>query len=164
MGSVASMRPAHQAREVSPRTPAHPPPSSASMRPAHQAREVGVNRAPAMLMVSRFNEARASSAGSMNFGEKTSIESVASMRPAHQAREVQEKPSDCSHAKDSFNEARASSAGSMGKKLLDPVATPSFNEARASSAGSTETAPQKSATHAASMRPAHQAREVMPRK
>ena len=111
------------------------PPRLASMRPAHQAREV--TPAPAARdRPRRFNEARASSAGSTA------------------------GPSPCRRPRRGFNEARASSAGSTGWTRPDARPSDCFNEARASSAGSMYAPGQGNFGPAASMRPAHQAREV----
>ena len=109
---LASMRPAHQAREVMGKCNVQATVQGASMRPAHQAREVSRPPAPAARGGRRFNEARASSAGS-----KT-------------------RPPAGWHRRTSFNEARASSAGSKRSEPKGASGSASFNEARASSAGS----------------------------
>ena len=88
----ASMRPAHQAREVTPPKGNLAFGNGASMRPAHQAREVRTGCGPRSPGARRFNEARASSAGSKRQGAR-----LCGWRP-------------------SFNEARASSAGSNAAK------------------------------------------------
>ena len=134
---MASMRPAHQAREVTAEIGAVPIVGGASMRPAHQAREVSVDLA--------------------DFQHPP----PASMRPAHQAREVMEKIIARWANRDGFNEARASSAGSNWDRSSAPGPRSSFNEARASSAGSKFAVIQGNVDIlVASMRPAHQAREV----
>ena len=62
------MRPAHQAREVKERRVPQPASGAASMRPAHQAREVRSSAGRRGRPRPRFNEARASSAGSNDWG------------------------------------------------------------------------------------------------
>ena len=112
IGPLASMRPAHQAREVGISGGGTVGVGEASMRPAHQAREVfgqhhrlGDCRAASMRPAHQAREV-------LRLSDMMKIESEASMRPAHQAREV---PSDWAdrHGKGAcFNEARASSTGS----------------------------------------------------
>ena len=85
---VASMRPAHYAREVMLRLARYLAKYLASMRPAHYAREVRRR----ML--------------------KPNIAPVASMRPAHYAREVVTRNCTNSVLANRFNEARALCAGS----------------------------------------------------
>ena len=157
----ASMRPAHQAREVS---QLH----RRSCQPAGRFNEARASSAGSKrrLMAMRrcrrrFNEARASSAGSkIRRNPCKSHAASASMRPAHQAREVTGISASLSRTRAGFNEARASSAGS--KRIGDGTRFCNwcFNEARASSAGSNSEAEIDASIAASSMRPAHQAREV----
>ena len=84
------------------------------------------------------------------------------MRPAHQAREVSGSYRSSRAAPCCFNEARASSAGSNATLRKPRRLHNSFNEARASSAGSNDGQAESYHTERiASMRPAHQAREVI---
>ena len=85
---IASMRPAHYAREVKEQREASIRALNASMRPAHYAREVG-------------GAAR---------GPRIGV--PASMRPAHYAREVPPPPATPPSRRPGFNEARALCAGS----------------------------------------------------
>ena len=156
------MRPAHQAREV----PGASNRLTASRSCFNEARassagsnaQVGGAASPG----AGFNEARASSAGSRPSMVAGQRRAVASMRPAHQAREVLALGSLFSALRSRFNEARASSAGSTAKRRQLPQGQRRFNEARASSAGSIFAAASGVAAEEASMRPAHQAREVVP--
>ena len=84
----------------------------------------------------------------------------ASMRPAHQAREVTSVHTPENGSTGGFNEARASSAGSNAPEPARFNPLTRFNEARASSAGSIGIRMRQNCIRAASMRPAHQAREV----
>ena len=64
---VASMRPAHYAREVSYEIDSGKSEGDASMRPAHYAREVRPSVQRAINAGNRFNEARALCAGSRRY-------------------------------------------------------------------------------------------------
>ena len=86
--SLASMRPAHYAREVPQRVDVRQRSVEASMRPAHYAREVLDSLTAAY------------------------IPCGASMRPAHYAREVSKPRRRPGGGRRSFNEARALCAGS----------------------------------------------------
>ena len=107
------------------------------MRPAHYAREVsaGFQVSPADLL--------------------------ASMRPAHYAREVLDNGQFSTAGPQRFNEARALCAGSRCGEGVPRRPPRRFNEARALCAGSPPQ-PERppAAPAAASMRPAHYAREV----
>ena len=109
--AVASMRPAHCAREVGDAEILKMEPPIASMRPAHCAREVTPAAAPACSAVGCFNEARALCAGSL-------VITPPSARTS------------------GFNEARALCAGSSSWRPASGRRTSSFNEARALCAGS----------------------------
>ena len=179
------MRPAHCAREVRGAGTAGRSTQDASMRPAHCAREVLLVEASAARKTSRFNEARALCAGSYPLLPKKSASQIlASMRPAHCAREVRKRNRRKRLCLSCFNEARALCAGSSSAASAPGCAWPRFNEARALCAGSLPGAhrlgrrPRRfnearalcagscrsplvaHARAAASMRPAHCAREV----
>ena len=83
------------------------------------------------------------------------------MRPAHQAREVQQAAFLRPLALRRFNEARASSTGSNVVLHWIISCVSGFNEARASSTGSNASEEHREPATQASMRPAHQAREVI---
>ena len=179
------MRPAHQAREVPTQGRWFRGRRLASMRPAHQAREVIFPRIGRSVGRFCFNEARASSTGSMSatsracagrtgFNEARASSTGssggwrgacllrhASMRPAHQAREVPAFLGPEKRSMQCFNEARASSTGSTSPVSGKDCHKAGFNEARASSTGSSEPCHFAGRELRASMRPAHQAREVL---
>ena len=108
------------------------------MRPAHQAREVQFSPTSLLIALGGFNEARASSTGSIRRKMITNFGYMASMRPAHQAREVVEVQKAAAAAGLGFNEARASSTGSKVSQALAYDPDIGFNEARASSTGSSQ--------------------------
>ena len=88
LAGQASMRPAHYAREVVEVVLQPSAETNASMRPAHYAREVAGGWRRCLRRSGRFNEARALCAGSFRRPADALAAGLASMRPAHYAREV----------------------------------------------------------------------------
>ena len=109
---AASMRPAHCAREVGADLAGQPDRRQASMRPAHCAREVaGGIRGQAVDPTASMRPAHCARevvrGGRLRGGHR-----VASMRPAHCAREVAPRQGAAPTGRLGFNEARALCAGS----------------------------------------------------
>ena len=132
----------------------------ASMRPAHSAREIGHRPRARRLHRRRFNEARAFSAGN-----RPASQGVDAPTPRFNEARAFSAGNHAERAcgwrwPRRFNEARAFSAGNRGNCPILAWYTTSFNEARAFSAGNPCCAAAGLARRVASMRPAHSAREI----
>ena len=132
-----------------------------SMRPPHEAGEVPARPAGGTPAREIFNEAPARGGGGRDDVYGPVLVYLSSMRPPHEAGEVICGITGLRRVVKLFNEAPARGGGGLAAKD-GPDADPSFfNEAPARGGGGRQRRPEIVARPASSMRPPHEAGEVL---